>query len=352
MKFGEFLTHRGTVTKAAIRTALKSQVLYGGRLGTNLVENNALSIDDLGIHLGAFHGLETATAQDFKNMSPKARGAFDDSLAEAIPLFTEGQKLVLAFRDPPSDSLVKTIENSAQTSILAKVTPSMRFDFHLEQIYGYPRDPLRLRTSQAPGLSERRRLLEANRAKSARFSAVVPLLSEPTLPRSELVEITRSRVQDCQAQLKAAKNRDEINRAVLEFLQASFVSAATFIVRNSVAYGWGGRVDGIEKDEEIRQIQLPLDESSAFQAAVDFARPFIGAPPTAGRPVERTFWQAIGADPAPKRVAVYPISVSEQVIGFFYVGLENREANETETGALDAIRQGAVRAFSRLFDHI
>ena len=54
---GKYLLENGIVTAEQLEEALQSQVAFGGRLGTNLVELGYVSLEDLAVHLAAHAGI-------------------------------------------------------------------------------------------------------------------------------------------------------------------------------------------------------------------------------------------------------------------------------------------------------
>src|ERR1043165_265155 len=61
-RLGEHLVAAGLTTADQVERALRAQVLWGGRLGTNLVELHFLELDPLSTTLGRQHRLPAALA--------------------------------------------------------------------------------------------------------------------------------------------------------------------------------------------------------------------------------------------------------------------------------------------------
>ena len=56
LRIGELLVQDGACSAAAVREALRSQVIFGGRVGTNLLEVDAVKEEALARALGRRHG--------------------------------------------------------------------------------------------------------------------------------------------------------------------------------------------------------------------------------------------------------------------------------------------------------
>ena len=61
MKLGTLLLRNAAISLTQLEAGLRAQVLYGGRLGTNLVELGFLDVDGLGGFLGELSGLPIAS---------------------------------------------------------------------------------------------------------------------------------------------------------------------------------------------------------------------------------------------------------------------------------------------------
>jgi hypothetical protein len=143
--------------------------------------------------------------------------------------------------------------------------------------------------------------------------------------------------------IDAAGHRDQIAQALVDFAPGRFEALIMFLIRDGNALGWRGHVGTARGlGAPLDQISLPLGGTSALQVAHDTLRPFRGAPPSVGRPVETELWSAIGAEPPPTQILVTPIIVKQRVVNLVY-------AHVTAGGALpdiatDELCELAIRA--------
>ena len=63
---GELLVAAGLVTPEQVEQALRAQVMWGARLGTNLIELGFVDLDALSTALGRQHALPAALARHFE----------------------------------------------------------------------------------------------------------------------------------------------------------------------------------------------------------------------------------------------------------------------------------------------
>jgi len=107
-RLGEILVHLQLISDAQLHEGLQAQVLYGGRLGTNLVELGHLTLDDLAKALARRHRLPAALGAHFDRCDPGLQARVPAEIAgkwRAVPigrLAQDQSRLAVAVRDPPS----------------------------------------------------------------------------------------------------------------------------------------------------------------------------------------------------------------------------------------------------------
>src|SRR2546429_6931110 len=101
MRLGELLIREKKITKAQLAEALESQVIHGGRLGTNLLELGAITEQNLAEALGRLHSMPSAFGE--LSPDPKAIALVDPRFAEAkdvIPMRVDATRMSVAVLDP------------------------------------------------------------------------------------------------------------------------------------------------------------------------------------------------------------------------------------------------------------
>src|SRR5215471_13152487 len=92
-RLGELLVAAGLLTPEQVDQALRAQVLWGGRLGTNLVELHYLELDPLSSILGRQHRVPAALARHFEKADPELQRRLSPEIAErfsCLPLLHMG----------------------------------------------------------------------------------------------------------------------------------------------------------------------------------------------------------------------------------------------------------------------
>jgi len=101
-RIGDMLLQSGACTLEALHEALENQVLFGGRLGTNLLETGAVSEEHLAAALGAKYGVPWLAGDDL--LCEKAAVALVPAdiadRCNAVPYRLAGRKLSVCCIDP------------------------------------------------------------------------------------------------------------------------------------------------------------------------------------------------------------------------------------------------------------
>jgi hypothetical protein len=138
-KLGQLLVARGWITVQQLTRALKTQNVGGGRLGTCLVEMDALGEDLLLKGLSEQLGVPAATADDLYGVPEEVRGLIPEKLARrcrAVPFRVEGGRLDLALMDPRNLSAQDEIAFASGKRVKVFVAAEVRILEALERYYG------------------------------------------------------------------------------------------------------------------------------------------------------------------------------------------------------------------------
>jgi hypothetical protein len=351
MKLGTLLLRNAAISLTQLEAGLRAQVLYGGRLGTNLVELGFLDVDGLGAFLGDLTGLPVATQALLEMASPPVLGLVPADLADlhgAIPLYVDqAGVLAIAMVDPTDELARAELAEKTGHPLLPHVVAELRLLYYLEKHYGVIRKARYIRPGTRRTLAqadERRKTQPAGglvlppqvrlEPRKRRVSAPPPTPAAP----APIVAIPYQAICD---RIDQAPHRDQIAQALVDFAPGRFDALLVFIIRDGNALGWRGHVATARgMSAPLERLSLPLGGTSALQAAHDTLRPFRGAPPSAGRPVETELWTAIGAEPPPDAILVTPIIVKQRVVNLVYA----HAAGPLPDLATDELCELAIRA--------
>jgi len=143
MKLGEALIQEALITRQQLEQALKRQVQFGGRIGTNIVELRFLEEDELSKFLGRFFRLP-AVSSDMLNSIPEE---VIDSLSRDIidkykilPFKKERNRLHTAMLDPKDIKAIDELRFVTGFDIIPYVITELRLLYSLEKYYKIKRD--------------------------------------------------------------------------------------------------------------------------------------------------------------------------------------------------------------------
>jgi hypothetical protein len=199
-QLGAILVRHGLITPEQLDEALEAQVIFGGRLGTNLVDLGFLSVDEIGRFLSAQHGVPTVGVEELFAVSPQVLGLLTPEQCtryKVYPLSTDGKVIRMAMMDP--HDLIAIDELTFLTDLLVQniVVPELRLLQILEKRYGIRREKRFLRvptegTPQRPEPAQGEPLVPPE--SQGRISSLFPAVEVTPAPSEEEQEEERGEV--------------------------------------------------------------------------------------------------------------------------------------------------------------
>lgn len=348
MKLGTRLLRDGVIGLSELEAALRAQVLYGGRLGTNLVELGFIDIDTLGQYVALTTGAPEATRDRFEAATEEVIESFDVALAGRYHGFPLGfevdapETLAIAVLDPTDEAQRDELEAHLGHPVRLYAAAEMRLFFYLEKHYGVERPIRYVRTSSPPreqGKVERRRVqgaprgvkIEPRRARAARSTR------PGAVPLEALIE-----------RIETAAHRDRIIEALLELARDRLDVLIALLVRDGKAMGWRqySAHPGAEAGA-VSQLSLSLETTSSLKLAHDAGEPYWGPVPDAGSATEQALWAVSATPEPPEEVLVAPVAVGERIVHLLYAHRAGGVGREARDGLVTAAA-AAGRAYVRL----
>ncbi len=330
MKLGTLLLRNAAIGLAQLEAALRNQVLYGGRLGTNLVELGFIDLETLSTYLAELSGFPVATPGLLDGADAdliSAVGGEEAHRLRVIPLghLADGaESVAVAFVDPTDRDAIAALETRLGVKITAYVVPELRALYYLEKHFGLPRRARFIRTAStsadAGPADERRRSQPAGGiAMPPAFTLEPRRRRASQAPPVRAVPIGLSYGAACE-RIDTATSREQIAEAFVDYAQGRCDALVVLLVRDGNAVGWRGYVaPPASPKTPFEELSLPLGGASSLQSAHDAGQAYIGPPPSPARPVENTLWTALGAEPAPVEVLVVPVMVKQRAVNLIYV---------------------------------
>jgi len=137
--FGRHLLERGALSRTQLEEATQVMVVFGGRLGTILVEAGVLTLEQVEEHLAAHLGLPRAPRERLERPDPKALEAVGADLARRcalLPMWIEKRRLHAAMLDPARPDRVDAVAFATGRPVVPYVIAERRLVQLLEANYG------------------------------------------------------------------------------------------------------------------------------------------------------------------------------------------------------------------------
>ncbi|RMH41359.1 MAG: hypothetical protein D6689_11370 [Deltaproteobacteria bacterium] len=370
MQLGQRLLRAGEITAEQLDNALRQQVVYGARLGTNLIELGAAEPDAIAHALARQLGVPAALERHFERRDPAAAERLPAVLAArytALPLAfantRAGRRLVVCFRNPTDAAAIAAVAEAARSPVIACAAPELVLLYWLERTYGIARPPRyraahkgaaaplpRTTSDRMPAVTQASLLEQAGvDAAAAEAEAPMPALelvelddrrvardyshyaAPPRPATASLLDLTAARAAGAAPAtdgprltasaaadaIARATDRRDIANAVIAFVRARFGAGVMLVVKEGMALGHAG-CGGVFTAETVETILIPLASPSMFRVAYEAQRICRGAPPASGKAIHDRFFKLFPLDGPPREVAVVPICVRDRVVALVY----------------------------------
>jgi hypothetical protein len=143
LKLGEALVKESLITSEQLKLALERQVIFGGRIGTNIVELGIITEKDLSGFLSWFFKIPVAESALLASIDSETISCIGRELAEkykTIPFKKDRNRLSVAMLDPLSMKGVDELRFITGYDIVPHVITELRLLYILEKYYGIERD--------------------------------------------------------------------------------------------------------------------------------------------------------------------------------------------------------------------
>jgi hypothetical protein len=377
VRLGELLIKKNLLTQAQLEEALQAQVIFGGKLGTILIEMGLITEDKLAAIMAQLLSIPCVKPGQLQNIPEDIIKIISSELAEkhkVVPVAVNGKKLTLAMAEPHNLKAVDEISFRTGYIVQPILALEVRLIFALEKHYDIKRTmryiapPKQVRdelnqlhifhTPDGPVASPETNadlgepgseLVREKPApqKSEKVESEVEVLEE--LSDNDLIEELEDEVITLATTAQALINitdRNDVADAVIAYLGAHYTRAALFMVVAGQVTGWRSVKDG-QPLPGFDQFQLPLSEPSVLKTAVESNSFFLGPVPQSGANLALT---AFLGKPVPKSVLLLPMSMLGRVVGLICVDDAKINLADTVTD-VQQLSSKALMAFEILILH-
>ena len=352
MTFGRYLGQYDIVSPAQLEESTRSLVLFGGRLGTHLVEAGALSLDELEQHLADHLRVSPAPVERLEKPDPAALGALPLDLIDrhkVLPFGCGERVLRVAMRDPSDRRLVGELSRAAGRRIRAYLVSELRLFFLLEKHFGIHRNERYARTAPSDNVGPREILLDELAPGDDPSDCIQPLgpgeeLIDPeafaSLYQDRFVGEPATEDPTC-ASLEGASDRNGVAAAALREALGHARAAALFLVRGSIrGIAAAGEVHG----RDIRGILVEPRQGSLLADAIQSGAPRRG-PLRSGIDTHLVHHLRPGT---PRELAFLPIRIQQRVVNVLYADHGSEPFGDASWASLVSLCERVAASYERI----
>ncbi len=326
-KLGEVLIERGRLSEKQLQEALRSQRIFGGTLGTHLVQLGLVDEHGLADALAAMHDVPATTRDALLGAPAEVVALLSPEFAKrhrALPFQVDGEDLHLALQNPADSLAIHEAAFLTGFNVVPFVAPEVVLRDALGQFHDLPvpreipdRRAVAAAENAAPAAEpETPSVTPPPPPQATPTAAPAPEQPEPSDgPEGTLARLGRM--------LSSAATRDEVVDTVLEALASQVPSACVFAIRGEEAVLY--RRSGQATHGESR-LSVSLAASEIFRAVREPMPLFAGR--VEGTAVDRDLLRQLGLSDAPELLVVVPVFMRSRPIVVF-LGASEHSADAT-----------------------
>jgi hypothetical protein len=362
LRLGELLMNEKLFTRAQLEEALQAQAVFGGRLGTILIEMGAIGELDLARVLSKQMGVPFVSPDQLVDIPRAALDALTPELAmkfQCLPIHVEGRRLTVVMANPRDLRAIDELAFRSGYVIRPILVPELRLTYALQHYYRLPRKSRDMIPSDAVR-AQLARLERGGQEAAAPIAAPSPRPAEPDLADLELdlaalaatsngaggastalhntptaaaspaAQTTPAKpdtaaserpaaiggtLQSTLRQLAAAGSHDDVATTLLHYLGARYARVALFKVAGGDVVAW----DGIHRGMPIpgfREARLPLSDTSVLKGVVESLNPFRGA--LTANACDRPLLELLGP-PSPIAGLLLPLAMRNRAVALIWL---------------------------------
>ena len=342
-QLGEHLLSEGLLNADQLDGAIEFQCIYGGKLGTSLIELGLITEDQLANILSQQLKLHYIKPELLMNVSSEVLGIIPKKIAlkhQIVPYHKNGKKLYVAMNEASNLKNIDELSFLLDHIVIPLAIPEIRLMLALKQYYGMllsPRFETLASQMKRRVLASKKRIPKQQTADTTKSKPVKkpkpekhfdgnkpwPLLGEENYageePTDESYFASKPSSTDDPAfsllqQLADAKERDDIARAIIDYLKRDFPDCALLMVRTNVASGWLAANN--KTSQNFEQINIPMLESSVFNLVATNHSHYLG--PVTESLQHRKILDYFKSKP-PQTALIVPLMLRDRLVSLLYI---------------------------------
>ncbi len=322
MKLGEILIASGVLTESQLEKALKAQLIFGGHLGTSLIELGFIDEETLGTVLSKTSGVPYAAPDLFESIPEATLNAVPAKVAEeyqVVPLKLVEQAVHVALINPRDLRVLDELSFAIGRRVVPWIAPEVRIFQALERYYAVGRLPRYITLGTHLDRAERRKHAGTGTspedADGKAWQKAAEALEKPKRPAPGVEEpkdaCSLMPLSELAERYCRADSRDDLALAALAFGVGRANRMLFLHVRGDRASVWQER--GLNLAVEARGLVSFQVTSEALFGLLMGDNHFHGDLPP--REEIRSFYRRLGAD-EPLDLLLIPLRVNGLLVAF------------------------------------
>ena len=342
-RLGEHLLAEGLLNTDQLDEAIEYQCIYGGKLGTSLIELGLITEDQLANILSQQLKLHYIKPELLMNVSAEVISLIPREVAlkqQIVPYHKDGKKLFVAMNEASNLANIDELSFQLDHIVIPLAIPEIRLMLALRQYYGMLLSP----RFETLAVQMKRRVLAAkkknpkqqpqDKTKSEPVEKPKPeipfdenkpwpLLGEENYageePTDESYFASKSAATEETSvsllqQLADAKERDDIAGAIIDYLKKDFPDCALLMVRTNMATGWLAAQN--KTAQNFEQLNIPMLENSIFNQVATSHSHYLG--PVTDSMQNRKMLDFFESKP-PQTALIVPFMVRDRLVSILYI---------------------------------
>lgn len=309
MKLGEALVNSSIITRDQLKQALERQVIFGGRIGSNIIELGFVKEKEMLSFLSSFFKVPAVKVADLSAIDPEVIASISRDAAEKykiLPFKKDRNRLHVAMLDPRSLSSVDEIRFLTGFDIIPHVITELRLLYCLEKYYDLKRD--------------------------LRYISV---MGEEDAQEEKKPDHAAEQILKVKEQFGAVRDKEEVIGILLNETKPAASRAAVFLVKGNAVSGWKSR--GVE----VNRFDLPAEGQSIFSEVLSRKTYYRG--PLLKIPGNALLIERLNG--APQDCCLMPIFIRDKIIGLLYVDNGNASVLDAGLGYIHSLVAMAAVSF-------
>ncbi len=308
MMLGEALVKEALVTRQQLDQALKRQVQFGGRIGTNLVELRFIEEEELSKFLGRFLKLPAVSPEMLTSIPEEVTDSLSREIIDKykiLPFKKDRHRLHTAMLNPKDVKEIDELRFRTGFDIIPYVITELRLLYALEKYYGLKRD--------------------------VRYIS----LKDRFDPDTKVEETSINKIKTAFTEVKEP---EDIAGILLNESHKIAARVALFTVKGSKITGWKAR--GLDIDNfAISEKNSPIF-SEVFMKKSNYRGPVMNI--KGNEPLIKIL------SGSPQDALILPIIIREKTIALLYIDNGNNSVLNANVGFLSMLASMAAIAFEIL----